>query len=112
MSDSKPHKRPVTREGIALLIEDCERTSAALSLRATPFQLEQASNFLVATVPSALRNLEEQLETQVGLIRDLASELASVSDIAAAPDGDYERWLRELLARADAAVTGSGEPGV
>lgn len=56
-----------------------------------------------------VKSLFEQLETQVGLIRDLASELASVSDIAAAPDGDYERWLRELLARADAAV---GEPGV
>lgn len=62
---------------------------------------------------TALVELVEQLETQMELIRDLASELASVSDIAAAPDGDYERWLRGLLARADAAVTrGSGEPGV
>lgn len=62
MSVSKPHKRPVTREGIALLIEDCEKTSAALSMRPTPFQLEQTVNFLVSTVPAALRSLEEQYE--------------------------------------------------
>ena len=71
MPDSSPHKHPVTREGIALLIEDCEKTSAALSVRPTPFQLEQAVNFLVATVPAALRNLVEQLEASQKTLRDL-----------------------------------------
>lgn len=79
MSDANQHKRPVTREGIALLIEDCERTSSALSMRPTPFQLEQASNFLVSTVPLALRKLEEQLESAQRVAR--AADNPAVFDI-------------------------------
>lgn len=42
---------------IPALIELCESHAGVLSMEPTPFQLEQAVNFLVATVPSCLRKL-------------------------------------------------------
>jgi len=56
---------PVTDDTDALLVmvrKDCENLGAVLSLPHTPFQLEQAVNYLTVTIPRTLDSLTAELE--------------------------------------------------
>lgn len=97
MSASKRHKTP----DFGALAEESEKVAGVLSHRPTAFQLEQAVNFNVVTVPRALRmaaDLEEQLEAAERVAR--AADNPAVFDIA--DDRALYAAHKELAAALDA----------
>lgn len=84
---------------VQLIIDHCESHAAVLSMPHMPFQVEQAVDFLVATVPAALRRLAAAVpstEPTDELIADLRADL----DAANAEIEKQERHVDTLLERA------------
>jgi len=90
MPDPTPPPETDVEKLAEALKEESETVGAVLSLNPTPFQLEQASNFITTTVPRAVDKLLQHIET---LARERDEARGLLDDIA--DDDDEERRLRQ-----------------